>query len=79
MGITFEFKEVDTSKEKTYEELPEGMFRMTEDNRLSIGYKFGAFSIFFEPQKIILGNTIQRKNDRIFLPLPNVKITIEEL
>jgi hypothetical protein len=79
MGMTFEFKEVDTSKEKTYEDLPEGMFRMLDDNRLSIGYKFGAFSIFFGHQKIILGNTIQRQKDKIFLPLPNVKITIEEL
>lgn len=79
MGMSFEFKEVDTSKKKTYEELPEGIFRIVEGDRISIGYKFGAFSIFFESQKIILGNTIQRAKEKIFLPLPNVKITIEEL
>ncbi len=79
MGMSFEFKEVDMSKEKTYEELPEGMFRIIDDRGLSIGYKFGAFSIFFEHQRIILGNTIQGREEKIFLPLPNVKITIEEL
>lgn len=79
MTIEFEFKEVDSTKEKTYEDLPIGMFRITDNRGLSIGYKFGASAIFFENQRIIYGDTIQRAKEKIFLPLPNVKITIEEL
>ncbi len=80
MGMSFEFKEVDTSKEKTYEDLPIGMFKIIDDvGRVSIGYKLGMSSIFFEHQRIVYGNTIIKAKEKIFLPLPNVKITIEEL
>ena len=79
MKMHFEFKEVDKNKNMTYEDLPEGMFKIDDGNRISIGYKFGAFSVFFEQGKMVLGNTIQRAKERIFLPLPNVKIIVEEL
>ena len=79
MNMKFEFKEKDLSKEVIYEALPWGMFKMTIDEKPTIGYKMGVAAIFFEEDRIVFVNALENRNQRIFLHLPNAKITVEEL
>ena len=79
MSMKFEFKEKDLSKEMAYINLPYGMFKMTIDGKATIGYKLGVAAIFFEEDRIVFVNVLENRDERWFLPLPNVKITVEEL